>query len=193
MTGFPILLMAALQSETTPLAALSAQQEVSACRSDIAAFTKGTGTPHCERQWRGLSYTMYRGWSGSIQTPGANWSFSCRQDEIDDERSCLMMSGTVAVSKNPRFGTLIGWGQDTYPGSLKYVRIDQGAPMAADGDAGLGFRRSGPVYQQMKRGQKAVFRWTGWPYEDEHTVSLDLSGFSATADLYDEIFSQFQE
>jgi hypothetical protein len=193
MTGFPILLLAMIQAETAPPPALSAKQEVAACRADIANFTGGTGTPHCERQWRGLSYTMYRGWSGSIKSLGAKWSFSCRQDEIDDERSCLLLSGTVSLSKHSRFGTLIGWGQNTYPGSLRYLRIDKGAPIVADGDGGLGFRRSGPAYQQMKRGEKAVFRWTGWPYQDERTVSLDLTGFSATADLYDAIFSEFQQ
>jgi hypothetical protein len=185
--SFVLFLIAATQiSQSSPLTKgavpTSFTQVISECRAQ----------EKCEGEWRDLKYRLHSDHSAYFEAApgGLSWEFSCRIDQMDDQRSCSLIAGSNRGREAPYLLVLWGdgWtgpavsvahGQQAYPQTEELLRVDRNAAFSIDADSLFSGQRALAIISQLKRGERVRLRYYDWPYNYSHDSDLPLKGFTA--------------
>jgi hypothetical protein len=181
-------------SQTSPPSLKGAPSTFAEVISDCRGMEK------CEGVWRGLKYRLYSDRSASFDASpdGLTCEFSCRVDQMDDQRSCTLVGGSGRGREAPYLLILWGdgWtgpavsvahGQQGYPQTEELLRVDQNAAFAIDEDSLFSGQRASSIINQLKRGERVRLRYYDWPYNYSHDSELSLKGFTAVWDAITEL------
>ncbi len=150
------------------------------------------GQEKCEGLWRDLKYRLHSDSSASFEAipNGLTWEFSCRVDQIDDQRSCSLVGGAGRGREVPYL--LILWGdgwagpavsvahsEQGYPQTEELLRVDKNAAFSVDEDSLFSGQRALTIINQLKRGQRLRLRYYDWPYNYSRDGDLPLNGFAS--------------
>ncbi|GAB1837405.1 hypothetical protein MyNCGM121_41850 [Achromobacter xylosoxidans] len=121
----------------------------------------------------------------------SNWSLSCKQDPMNDRRSCSAERGDLFLYYSGGGTYFVGISGSKYPGSSISVRVDDGKVISASESNGFSAAQSKAILNSIKPGSKLATRYVDWPYQtNEDTVSnvygtdvvLDYLKWAAEAD-----------
>jgi hypothetical protein len=111
----------------------------------------------------------------------AAWLLNCKDDPIEDLRSCSLNGETVTVIgialRNGLISEFVTLGFDRYPGSDFVFRVDQNPPIRwPERETG---GRSDELIKEMIEGRTMLARYTKWPYGTTVDGTENLIGFTA--------------
>lgn len=107
-----------------------------------------------------------------VRSGAKNWSLSCKQDPMNDRRSCSAARGDLYIYYGGGAAYFVGIAGSKYPGSSISVRIDDGKVISANESQGFSAAQSKAILGSIKPGSKLAARYVDWPYQtNKDTVS----------------------
>jgi len=115
----------------------------------------------------GVAYDLFQDRSGGFGKPGADyfdqWHTSCREDLMNDTRTCIGTKGDLSIVVRRSGVEAILVGSQHYPGTNVMLRIDDTPPLSAD-PTGWSDAEAIRIYDGLKKAQTVATRYSEWPY-----------------------------
>lgn len=109
-----------------------------------------------------------------------DWNVSCKKEIIHDVSTCVIYKEDLWIALSGGGSPEISVGNNQYPGSSAFIRIDSAPAIQSPGgnEGAFSPAQSKNILSKLMSGKSVSTRYANWPYNANQDKQFNLNGFN---------------